>query len=115
MEVALFRLLAFLSKRADISPEWFRDYYENHHVPLVTRLAPPPPLYERRFVCRDELLNTNEAAIDFDVVTEIGFPDQAGYIAWRNLLYGATCRQQVVEDEAKFLDRARTKTCVISS
>ena len=45
----MFRVLAFLTKRDGISADDFADYYENHHVPLILRLAPLPDVYKRRY------------------------------------------------------------------
>jgi EthD domain len=55
---------------------------------------------------------TNEGgAIDFDVVTELGFADRAAYLAGMAKLSGAG--EQVAADEAKFLDRSLTKAYVV--
>jgi hypothetical protein len=40
--------------RGDISVEEFRDYYENHHVPLVLGFAPMPRVYKRNYLIRGD-------------------------------------------------------------
>ena len=101
----MFRVLAFLTKRDDLSAGAFADYYENHHVPLILKLAPPPLVYIRRY--RGEALTRDGGDVDFDVVTELGFADRSGYVDWMARLAGAG--GQVGADEARFLDRTRTR------
>jgi hypothetical protein len=37
----MLKRFAYLKRRHDLGMESFIDYHENHHVPLVLRLAPP--------------------------------------------------------------------------
>jgi uncharacterized protein (TIGR02118 family) len=105
----MFKVLAFLTKREGIETRAFIDYYEKKHVPLICSLAPTPILYKRRYSI--EKLTNEGGAIDFDVVTELGFADRAAYLAWMAKLSGAG--EQVAADEAKFLDRSLTKAYVV--
>ena len=105
----MLKVFAFLTKREDLETEAFIDHYENHHVPLVLRLAPRPSVYKRNYVVRGDEFNRDDAAIDFDVVTELVFPDRAAYVAWLERLSG----DEIGRDERTFLDRSRTRACVI--
>ena len=105
----MFKVLAFLTKKDGLSTEDFVDYYENHHVPLILDLATAPLLYKRRY--RGEALTRADPTVDFDVVTELGFADRAGYRAWMAQLADAGGR--VAADEARFLDRSRTRAYVV--
>jgi hypothetical protein len=87
----------------------FIDYYENHHVPLVSSLAPTPLVYKRNYLVRDHDLSRGHESIDFDVVTELVFPDRAAYVAWIQKL----SVEAIGKDEARFLDRSRTRAYVI--
>jgi EthD domain len=109
----MFKVLAFLTKREDIEMQVFVDYYENHHVPLIRSLALTPIVYKRRYIVRGEELTTEAGAVDFDVVTELGFPDRAAFLAWMAQLSGPGAGEQVAADEAKFLDRSRTRAYVV--
>jgi hypothetical protein len=109
----MFKVLAFLSKREDLETRAFIDYYENKHVPLICRLAPTPVVYKRSYVMHGDKLTTAGGAIDFDVVTELGFPDRAAYLAWTARLSGPGASDQVAADEAMFLDRSRTRAYVV--
>ena len=70
----MFKVLAFLAKREGIEIQAFIDYYENNHVPLIRSLALTPIVYKRRYIMRGEELTREGGAVDFDVVTELGFP-----------------------------------------
>ena len=91
----------------------FIDYYENKHVPLICGLAPTPGLYKRRYIVRGEELTQEGGAVDFDVMTELGFPDRAAFLAWMAQLSGPEAGPQVAADEAKPLDRLRTRAYVV--
>jgi len=60
-----------------------------------------------------EELTKEGGAVDFDVVTELGFPDRAAFLAWMAQLSGPGVGEQVAADEAKFLDRSRTRAYVV--
>ena len=109
----MFKIMAFLSKREDIETRAFIDYYENHHVPLIRALAPTPIGYKRNYLVRGDESNIEDDSIDFDVVTELLFPDRAAYLAWRAALSKPGSGEQVVADEEKFLDRSRTRASII--
>jgi hypothetical protein len=110
----MFKIMAFLSKREDIETQAFIEYYEHHHVPLIRSLAPTPIGYKRNYLLRGDELNREHDSIDFDVVTELTFPDRAAYLAWGEQLSRATAGEPVIsEDEAKFLDRPRTRAYVV--
>jgi hypothetical protein len=107
----MVKIFAFLTKREDLETQAFIDYYENHHVPLISSLAPTPIVYKRNYLVRGDDLNRREdGTIDFDVVTELVFADREAYLAW-----GAAVGrgEQVAQDEERFLDRSRTRAYVI--
>jgi uncharacterized protein (TIGR02118 family) len=105
----MLKLYAFLTKRADLDTQAFVDHYENRHVPLVLSLTAPPRVYKRNYVTRGDEFNREEATIDFDVITELVFDDRDGFVTWVTDL-GVDA---VAEDEARFLDRSRTRAYVI--
>ena len=109
----MLKVLSFLTKREGMEMQAFIDYYENKHVPLICSLAPTPIVYKRRYLVRGEELTKEGGAVDFDVVTELGFPDRAAFLAWMAQLSGPGVGEQVAADEAKFLDRSRTRAYVV--
>lgn len=108
----MLKILAFLTKRDGMEMQAFIDYYENNHIPLIRSLAPVPLVYKRRYVMRNEELTKN-GAVDFDAVTELEFPDRAAFLAWTARLSGPGTGEQVAADEAKFLDRSRTRAYIV--
>jgi hypothetical protein len=110
----MLKIFAFLTKREDIETRAFIEYYENHHVPLICSLAPTPIVYKRNYIVRSDEFNTEEGGtIDFDVVTELVFPDRAAYLAWGAAVGTGAPGEQVAADELKFLDPSRTRAYVI--
>ena len=105
----MLKVFAYLKKRDDISTEEFRDYYENHHVPLVLSFAPMPKVYKRNYLIRGDDHNLEDPSIDFDVVTELVWDDRSGSEEWRAKLG----REEIGNDEEKFIDRPRTRAYIV--
>jgi hypothetical protein len=80
-----------------------------NHVPLICRLAPRPIVYKRNYL----VFNREDDTIDFDVVTELVFPDRAASTAWSEAVGTGTAGEQVAADEFTFIDRPRTRAYVI--
>lgn len=105
----MFKVFAYLTKREGSTREEFIDYYENHHVPLVLSLAPMPRVYKRNYLRQDDAASLESPAIGFDVVTEMAWDDRASMENWITAL-GVPA---IAEDEARFLDRSKTRAYVI--
>ena len=105
----MLKVFAFLTKREDIETEAFIEYYESNHVPLVLSLASTPTVYKRNYLVRDDEFNREDETVDFDVVTELVFPDRDAFVAWIEKL----SVEAIGTDEQRFLDRSRTKAYVI--
>jgi hypothetical protein len=100
--------IALLKARAGVSRADLIDYYENHHVPLILSLAPAPDYYARNY-----LPETDERGFpaDFDVLTHMKFTDEAARRTWLSLVLAEG--SGVAEDEARFLDRGRTRAWIV--
>ncbi|GHH87099.1 hypothetical protein GCM10018793_61550 [Streptomyces sulfonofaciens] len=105
----MMKLLSYLTKREGTTAEELMEYYEEHHVPLILSLAPSPTLYKRHYLTRGDAFNLREDEIDFDVVTEMGWPDREAFQAWMH----AVSDERVAVDEARFLDRSRTRALLV--
>jgi hypothetical protein len=66
-----------------------------------------------RTLVRGDAINHEDASIDFDVVTELGFTDRAAYLAWSAQLSKPGSGELIVADELKFLNRSRTRAYVV--
>ena len=106
----MFRVLGFLSMKDGMEMREFIHYYEYRHVPLICSLAPTPIVYKRRYVRQEEKLASEGGAVDFDVITELTFTDREALQAWMAQLLASG---KVAADEAKFLDRAKTRAYVV--
>ena len=84
----IYRVFGFLTKRDGPSLPEFKDYYENHHVPLLLSKAPKPPVHTRRYVNRDEELMKTGLQVDFDCMVEVAFSDQDAFLAYMVKLFG---------------------------
>ncbi|MGI5142919.1 MULTISPECIES: EthD domain-containing protein [unclassified Streptomyces] len=105
----MMKLLSCLKKRDGITSEAFKEYYETNHVPLILSLAPSPTVYKRHYLIRGDAFNLREDEVDFDVVTEMGWEDRDAFQAWMT----AVSDERVGIDEARFLDRSRTRAVLI--
>jgi uncharacterized protein (TIGR02118 family) len=105
----VLKVYGFLTKRQGMETQAFIDHYEKNHVPLVLSLAPTPIVYKRNYLVRGDEFNREEDTIDFDVVTEMVFPDRAGFVEWVEKL----SVEAIGTDEERFLDRSRTRAYVI--
>jgi EthD domain-containing protein len=110
----VLRILSYLAKRDGMATDDFIDYYENRHVPLILSLAPPPGVYKRHYLQRGDAVNLGEAHLDFDVVTELAFADRAAFLSWIDAVSQGDAGERVAADEARFLERSRTRSCVVS-
>ena len=109
----MFKVLSYLVKRDGMNIEDFVEYYENRHVPLILSLAPHPIVYKRHYLQHGDAVNVGEMTIDFDVVTEIAFPDRAAFESWSRAVGTGDNGNRVAADEARFLNRSRTRACVV--
>lgn len=110
----MVKCIALLRKRADISKEAFIAYYETRHAPLITRLLPDILEYRRNFIDLDgAFLFPGAAPIDFDVVTEIWFEDQAAYDRFVARSAEPDIAQQIAEDEENLFDRSATRMFLV--
>lgn len=100
--------MAFLVKKQGLDTADLIEYYETRHVPLILSLAPAPTTYKRNYLVWD---STTTGPDDFDIVTELVFPDRAVYQSWVSTMHAA--ESGVADDETNFLDRTRTRSYVV--
>jgi hypothetical protein len=104
----MLKVMAFLVKKQGLDTGDLIDYYETRHVPLILSLAPAPTTYRRNYLLRDA---TTSGPDDFDIVTELVFPDRVAYQDWVSTMYAPG--SGVADDEMNFLDRSRTRSYVV--
>lgn len=111
----MYTVMTFLTRRADLDPAAFADYYENRHVPLIRELVGLPPVYKRRYLRAEAALAPENGAIGFDAVTEVGFPDRAAFLAWMAAVTAPEVAERIAADEAVFLDRSKMRPYVVEA
>jgi len=76
---------------------------------LPSNSGPPPRTQALHHRSNDR----EDGSIDFDVVTELVFPDRAAYLAWAAAVQTGEPGERVATDEQQFLDQSRTRAYVV--
>ena len=108
-----FKAMAVMARKPGLSKAEFIDYYENHHVPLIRSMFEFAE-YRRSYVdLTDAILAPEVEKPDFDVVTELWFNNRADYEAMLAGPDDPAIARRVADDEAHFLDRAKTRFFIV--
>lgn len=112
-------LVAFITRNPILSPDEFKNHYENNHIPLLQSLAGPrfPLSHSRHYLSR------NDSAPDYLLNIAVGQPEDFTYDAFAVLTFEneaafnefapTTVRPEVVEDENKFMVREKMKAVIL--
>ena len=114
MDKKLFKILLFMKRRPGMTVEEFQQYYEEKHVPLALKYARGMKSYTRRFVYPQTHVETGPCSdLGFDVITELGFDDEATFKGTLKYLSTSHLPDEVIEDEKQLFDRTsfRIATC----
>ena len=112
----MFKCIALLKRRQDLSKEAFIHYYETHHAPLIRSLFPEITLYRRNYLNRDEIFEFGGShPIDFDVVTEIHFADRAAYAAFLARSAEPEVADKIASDEMNVFERSATRMFTVQT
>ncbi len=110
----VYKSIALLERKPELSREDFIAYYENNHVPLIRRLLPGICGYRRNFIEPEgAFVSAGAAARDFDVITEIWFSDREAYEAAMARHAQPEVAAAIAADEENFLDRSKTRMFVV--
>lgn len=109
-----YKILLFMKRRPGMTFEAFQAYYENHHAPLCEKYASGVSRYLRRFITPHPNPETGASEeLQFDVITELWFEDEATYRGTVDYLATSIMPDEVVADEKQLFDRARTRMATI--
>jgi hypothetical protein len=109
-----YKILLFMKRRPGMTLEAFQDYYENHHVPLCEKYTSGVSRYMRRFLTPHPNPETGATEeLQFDVITELWFEDEATFRGTVNYLATSIMPDEVVEDEKRLFDRAKTRMATV--
>jgi uncharacterized protein (TIGR02118 family) len=110
----MIKTIAFLKARAGLSREDFIRYYETRHAPLILSIAPQVCDYRRNFlVTQGAIVAPGAAALDFDVVTELWYPDRSAFAAAMAAFTDPENAARIAADEENVFDRSRTRFFVV--
>lgn len=112
-QVRPMKMVVMFRRRQDLTAEQFREHYETRHAPLALRLFPYISEYRRNYIRHDLVHRRAQpegapAALNFDAITEIWFESRDDYDRMVRDMTNPAIRDQVIEDEKKFLDRSAT-------
>ncbi|ORX99215.1 EthD domain-domain-containing protein [Clohesyomyces aquaticus] len=125
-----YTILLFLTRKPTISPEEFKDYWENTHIPLLQSLTGPlfPTQFTRRYLARIHrkgfggpanpdrpplLLRGTPDDFDWDAVGELTFENEKAFSQFYNTIYESDIAAKLADDEAKFIANGSLKAVVV--
>jgi hypothetical protein len=73
----MIKVVAFLRRNPALSPEEFRDYWTNVHVPMIKSRLPHLVKYTGSFPAPGFDGDRSTPRADVDAIVELGFPDRA--------------------------------------
>jgi hypothetical protein len=113
----MIKVVVFLSRLPHLDREAFKAYYEERHAPMCEKLLPMVTVYERNYPdagkVRPAAGQSLDEAIGFDALTVLRFKDAEAYDAHQAALKDPKIRQIILDDEANFLDRSKTRVFVV--
>jgi hypothetical protein len=109
-----YKILLFMKRRPGMRFEAFQDYYEDRHAPLCEKYASGISRYVRRFLTPHPNPETGATEeLQFDVITELWFEDEAIFRATVDYLATSIMPDEVVEDEKRLFDRTKTRMATV--
>lgn len=103
-------VVGLVKKKAGLTDQQFRDYYEDNHAPLVVRTLPYIAGYTRRYVVREgerssAYSHEGPPGLEFDAIAEMTFATPEDYQQMLAALEDPAIAAPLFEDEERFLDR----------
>ncbi|HEY3654718.1 MAG TPA: EthD domain-containing protein [Steroidobacteraceae bacterium] len=97
------KVIVLLNRKAGMTREEFRSYYEGHHVPLATSLMKNCKKYVRNYARDDEDRDVRFPLSSHDCVSEFVFDIDE---PWRggDQVFEASGLAALGEDEKRFID-----------
>ena len=104
----MFKTICMLKRRAGMSFDDFKDYYETHHRRFGDEALPASARFMRRYLHPVPNPMTGEIAeLDYDVITETWFESRADWEAAMAIFAEPAMAAEIAEDEEKLFDRSK--------
>jgi hypothetical protein len=115
-----YAVLIFGTRKAGLSPEEFKDYYENKHIPLVKSLTGDqfPKSNTRHYitsgaVAQPAFIVGEPSDLPWDSVTALNFADEEHFNKCMAIYQDEETQKKFAADEEIFLDRASMKIVIL--
>lgn len=109
-----YKILLFMKRKPGMSMDAFRDYYENHHVPLCLKYTAGLSRYSRRYLEPQPHAETGaNEELPYDVITELWFYDEAVFRATVKHLSTTVMTGEIIEDELQLFDRSKSRMATV--
>ena len=109
------KILLFMKRKPGMTMEAFRDYYENHHVPLALSHGGGLDHYVRRYLTPLPHAESGTCEeLPYDVVTELGFEDEGVFKATVEYLSTTVMAPEVVADEENLFHRPTMRMALVT-
>src|ERR1700736_5834078 len=111
----MIKQVVFLKKRADITMEQFKDYYENQHSQLAKRMGAKPSLpYAQRYITPEKNPLTGEVIHPgYDCIMEIWWNTREDFEAAMKGLGNPEFLAARMEDERKLFATNSNPVCTV--
>lgn len=112
----MFKQVSLYERKAGISAEAFRAYYEETHVRtrLSSMTLPGLRRYMRRYLTAIPDPVTGKALdLGYDVITELWFEDKLAWENYRRVSLDAEVRRIATDDELLFMDQDAKSTYLV--
>lgn len=111
--MSILKLLVFLKRKPGMTMPEFIDRYENVHARVGEKALKGSAIrYFRRYV-HPPRANSTRPEPDFDVVTEIWFPDRPTYERWLERVAAPEIVKEIEEDELLQFDRSKKRHLIV--
>ncbi|CAI6340421.1 unnamed protein product [Periconia digitata] len=125
-----YSIVIFVTRKPTITPDEFKDYWENHHIPLLQSLTGDsfPRQHRRQYLARIErkgfggpankdnpplVLRGSPEDFDFDGIAELTWDDEDTFRKFYKAIYSTEAAAKLARDEEIFLDPGKLKTVVV--
>jgi uncharacterized protein (TIGR02118 family) len=103
----MFKIIILSKRKAGISMQEFRDYYETRHAVLAPSLTPLVRGYVRHYLIPLESpLHPNAAEPSVDCVTEVWWDNERDFREAMKVIADPSLAATISEDEEQFADRS---------
>ena len=107
-------------RKPGTSASFFKDHYENKHVPLVRSIAGDtfPLSHKRHYIQRDAqdkaaMMVGDAAQFPVDAFATLTFSDEGAFQSFMGKVTATDAAAKIAQDEEIFLDRGRMAVVVL--